>query len=63
MAKLMTWHDSNISTDNVLCILVVDSAAWQHIEQQWPEFKMEPHHLRLGLAMDGVNPFSLWSTS
>ena len=40
-----------------------DSPAWQHIEQLWPEFKKEPRHLRLGLAMDGVNPFGLRSTT
>lgn len=62
IAKLMTWHATNRSTDNVLRI-PADSTAWQHIEQQWPEFKMEPCHLRLGLAMDGVNPFGLRSTS
>ena len=44
----------------------VESPAWQHIDLKWPEFKKEPHHLRLGLAMDGVNPYGLrsstWST-
>ena len=40
-----------------------DSLALQHIEDTWQEFKKEPHHLRLGLAMDGKNPFCLQSTS
>ncbi|MCO5569333.1 hypothetical protein L7F22_023045 [Adiantum nelumboides] len=40
-----------------------DSPAWKHIETQWSEFGLEPRHLRLGLASDGVNPFDTKSTS
>jgi hypothetical protein len=32
----------------------------------WPDFKLEPRNLKLGVALDGVNPFSMqsskWST-
>jgi len=31
----------------------------KHIKEKWPEkFKDEPRSVILGLAMDGVNPFS-----
>ncbi len=29
------------------------------MEDCWPQFKEEPRHLRLGLAIDGVNPYFL----
>jgi hypothetical protein len=29
------------------------------VEDQWPQFKEEPRHLRLGLTTDGINPYSL----
>ena len=62
IAKLMSWHATGRSTDDIMRI-PADLAAWQHIEEKWPDFKKEPRHLRLGLAMDGVNPFGLRSTT
>ena len=45
----------------------LDNPTWKHLETKWHVFEREPHHLRLGLGMDGVNPFDLhstkWSTS
>ena len=58
----MTWHQSSRSTDDVLRV-PADSPAWRHIEETWPVFKEEPRNLRFGLAMDGVNPFGLQSSS
>lgn len=62
IAELMTWHATHRSTDGKMRI-PADSLAWQHIEEKWPEFKDDPHHMRLGLGTDGVNPFGLRSTS
>ena len=62
IAELMRWHQSTRSTDGVLRV-PADSQAWKHIEDRWPEFKDEPRFLRLGLAMDGVNPFGVRSSS
>ena len=36
-----------------------DSDAWKHIDSKWPLFAGEARNIRLGLAMDGVNPFGL----
>ena len=44
----------------------MDSPTWKHIKEKWEDFKSEPRNIQLGLAMDGVNPFGLrsstWST-
>jgi Transposase family tnp2 len=34
-----------------------DSPAWKHIDATWPDFAAEPRNVRLGLALDGVNPY------
>lgn len=36
----------------------VDSLAWDTINYKWPCFALDPRNLRLGLAIDGFNPFS-----
>ena len=65
IASLMHWHKNSRSTDNVMHV-PADSPAWKHIEEKWDDFKSEPRNIRFGLAMDGVNPFGLrsstWST-
>ena len=65
IASLMHWHKNSRSTDNVMRV-PADSPAWKHIEEKWEDFKSEPCNIRFGLAMDGVNPFGLcsstWST-
>jgi hypothetical protein len=52
----MDYHAKNISKDGVLRI-PADGSAFKKIEEIWPNFKDEPHNLRLSLAADGVNPF------
>ena len=58
----MTWHATTRSTDEVMRV-PADSPTWRHIEEKWPLFREDPRNLRLGLAMDGVNPFGLRSSS
>lgn len=62
IAGMLDWHAHHRSNDGKWRI-PADSPAWKHIEDSWPEFKREPRHLRLGLGMDGVNPFGLKSSS
>lgn len=62
ISQMMTWHAENYSTDEVMRV-PSDTPAWKHIDTTWPEFAMEPRNLRLGLAMDGVNPYGLRSTT
>ncbi|KAL3675367.1 hypothetical protein R1sor_025315 [Riccia sorocarpa] len=42
---------------------IVDSPAMDHIERLWPEFARDPRNLRLGLASDGVSPYSIKSST
>ena len=62
MSSLMTWHQNTRSSDGTMRVLA-DSLAWKHIEEKWTQFKYEPRSIRLGLAVDGVNPFGLRSSS
>ncbi len=52
----MTWHSRNRSMNGKVRH-VVDSKAWQHIDNTWLEFVVETINVRLWLAIDGVNPF------
>ncbi len=58
LAKLMTWHSENISTDGVMRY-VHDSPAWKHVDSTFPDFAEDSRNVRLGLAMEGVNPYKL----
>lgn len=61
----MLWHTQGRSHDNMLRH-PVDSLAWKHVDSTWQPFAKEPRNVRLGLAIDGVNPFqdlsSRWSS-
>jgi len=52
---LMDWHVANKSEDGVMRG-PANSKTWQIVEDRWPQFKEEPRHLTLGLAIDGVKP-------
>ncbi len=41
-----------------------NSKQWKFVDEKWLEFAMELINVQLGLAIDGVNPFSheKWST-
>ena len=41
---------------------VVDSEQWRFIEERYPVFSAEERNVRMGLALDGVNPHSLQSS-
>lgn len=65
LASLMDWHAKNKSTDGIMRI-PADCVAFQHIDDTWKDFKTEPRNLKLGVGLDGINPFSnqssRWST-
>lgn len=62
LAKLNKWHtERKDCSGNVEC--VPDSKAWKHIDSVYPGFALEERNIRLGLAVDGVNPFSNQSLS
>lgn len=58
-ASFMTEHARIASTDGSMRG-AFDSHQWKHINYRWwNEFAQEDRNLRLGLATDGVNPFSI----
>lgn len=65
LAALQTWHASNRSEDGKMRH-AADSPQWRFIDSMDQSFTVEHRNIRLGLATDGLNPFSVkrstWST-
>ena len=62
LAQLTKWHTSIKELDgNIEC--VSNSKAWKHINVVYPTFAFEERNIRLGMALDGVNPYSTQSLS
>ena len=61
LAKHMRWHSANHSEDRKMRS-VVDSEQWQFIEEQFPSFSRQERNIRMGFALDGVNPHSFHSS-
>ena len=64
-ASFQTWYMANKSIDGLVRV-IADSLQWQGIDKSDPSFTVEHQNLCLGLATDGMNPFSIkrstWST-
>jgi hypothetical protein len=58
LAELQIWHYKHRFTDGNMQI-AVDSLANKFLEENWPEFAIEPCNVRLGLATDGISPFNI----
>jgi len=58
----MRWHYENKTHDNVLRH-PSDGKAWKHIDNIYPNFAANPHHVRLGLCSDGFTPYAQASAS
>jgi len=56
LAELLTWHKDGASSDGLIWC-VPDSMNWKHINDKWPNFANDSWNLKLGLALDEVNPF------
>jgi hypothetical protein len=65
MSKFMVWHVENKSSDGLIRH-APDNKAWAHIDASWPNFVSELRNVKLGLVVDGVNPYgekkNSWST-
>ena len=55
MAEDLRWHFNNKSNDEKMCH-PVDSVTWNVVDERFKSFSSDPRNLRLGLAIDGVNP-------
>ncbi|KAH7850929.1 hypothetical protein Vadar_004698 [Vaccinium darrowii] len=50
----MTWHKDK---------RVDDRQEWKDFDERFPDFAADPRNVRLGMAIDGFNPFGNMSTS
>jgi hypothetical protein len=41
----------------------VDSRAWKHVDNLYPEFASDPRNVWLGLASDGFNAFGMFNVT
>ena len=59
ISKLLRHHIDHPNNDESVMKSVADSPAWKHVTSEHvdPSFALEPRNLRLGLSLDGVNPF------
>ena len=55
-AKNFRWHAIDRKDDGILRHLA-DTPSWRLTDDMWPTFGSEPRNLRLGLSIDGINPF------
>jgi hypothetical protein len=62
LAELNKWHTSRKDISGIMESLP-DSKAWKHVNALYPEFASEERNIRLGMALDGVNPYSNQSLS
>ncbi|XP_015159585.1 uncharacterized protein [Solanum tuberosum] len=60
-AKEMRWHKDN-QVDDVLQH-PADLLTWKFFDEKHPNFPSDPRSVRLGLALDGFNPFGSMSNS
>ncbi|GFZ03435.1 hypothetical protein Acr_16g0000590 [Actinidia rufa] len=62
ISKAMRWHVENPS-DGDESRHPTHSDEWKDFDVKHPEFALEPRNVRLGLAVDGFNPFGNMSNS
>ncbi|KAL5579308.1 hypothetical protein UlMin_011750 [Ulmus minor] len=62
-AKLMWWHSAGKLKDNDVMRHPVDGKSWQEFDKRHPQFAGDVRNVRLGLAVDGFNPFGNMSLS
>ncbi|GJX85274.1 hypothetical protein Tco_0336048 [Tanacetum coccineum] len=55
--KEMTWHATGKCTEPGRMKHPVDGRAWKDFDTKYPDFTTEPRNVRLGLVVDGFNPF------
>ncbi|GJZ68761.1 hypothetical protein Tco_0632311 [Tanacetum coccineum] len=61
--KEMTWHATRKCTEPGKMQHPVDGRAWENFDTRYSDFTAEPRNVRLGLAVDGSNPFGNLSQS
>jgi hypothetical protein len=62
LAELSKWHATRKGSEGNI-EYVPDSKAWKHVDVMYLEFGSSERNIRLGMALDGANPFSTQSLS
>ena len=62
-AKEVTWHIRSRSKDEDLMCHLVDGKELIEFDEKHPNFERESRNMRLGLTIDGFNPFDNISLS
>jgi hypothetical protein len=62
IAHNMRWHAEGRTKDGVLRH-PADVEAWKSFDNLYPDFSSDSRNVRLGLTLDGFNPFANMSTS
>jgi hypothetical protein len=56
LANLNKWHTTRKKEGE--CVECIPNCkVWKHMDSVFLEFALEERNIRLGLALDGVNPF------
>jgi hypothetical protein len=64
VSGLLKFHSDHPNTDDGVMKSIADSPAWKHIDNEVDvAFWREARNLRLGMALDGVNPFPYTNTT
>lgn len=62
ISEEMLWHAKECPTDGILRH-PADGKAWKDFDLRYPNFGNEARNVRLGLAMDGFNPYRTMNLS
>jgi len=62
LAGYMKWHATR-RTDDEIMRHPTNSEAWKMFDTKYVDFSSKPRNVRLGLALDGFNPYGILSTS
>ncbi|KAL9667140.1 hypothetical protein QQ045_001489 [Rhodiola kirilowii] len=55
--KEMRWHAHRCTSDDDIIRHPADGKTWQDFKKEFPSFASEIQNVRLGLSIDGFNPF------
>ena len=58
----MTWH-ANGRVNDGLMRHPVDFEAWKSFDSKYTKFSSDPCNVRIGLVVDGFNPYGNMSTT
>jgi hypothetical protein len=62
-AKQMAWHKYGHRHHPDKLVHPSDAEAWKQYDKDYPEFAAEPRNVRIAIATDGFNPFTMNTAS